>query len=144
MIVPLRTERTRTLDRVKRFLEKVTGFSKAQVTRLIRQHRRNGHIREHRKNPPAKAVDMANLGSPDPAFNDRLKGSVGRTLRVRPQGWRMTHYGREASRRDVDVSSLARGGAAPFEPRLSAAMVLQCPKSVAAIHNASRDIFRAD
>ena len=31
--------------RVKRFLEKVTGFSKAQVTRLIRQHRRSGHIR---------------------------------------------------------------------------------------------------
>ena len=59
---------------------------------------------------------MASLGSPDPAFDDRLKGSVGRMLRVLPQGWRMTHYGREASRRDVDVSALARGGTAPLNP----------------------------
>ena len=39
---------------VKRFLEKVTGFSRAQITRLIKQHRRTGHIRDHRGKPPAK------------------------------------------------------------------------------------------
>ena len=42
--------------RVKRFLEKVTGFSRAQVTRLIRQHRRTGHIRDHRKKAPRQAL----------------------------------------------------------------------------------------
>ena len=36
---------------VKRFIEKVTGFSRAQVTRLVRQHRRTGGIRE----PPPQA-----------------------------------------------------------------------------------------
>ena len=40
---------------VKRFLEKATGFSRAQIDRLIRQHRRTGHIRDHRGKPPANA-----------------------------------------------------------------------------------------
>ena len=40
---------------VKRFIEKVTGFSRAQVTRLVRQHRRTGSIRDHRRKPPANA-----------------------------------------------------------------------------------------
>ena len=35
--------------RTKRFLEGVTGFSRAQVTRLIRQQRRTGHIRSCRR-----------------------------------------------------------------------------------------------
>ena len=39
---------------VKRYVEKVTGFSRAQTTRLVAQHRRTGHIRDHRGKPPAK------------------------------------------------------------------------------------------
>ena len=39
---------------VSRFLEKVTGFSRAQLNRLIAQHRRTGNIRDRRRKPPAK------------------------------------------------------------------------------------------
>ena len=60
---------------VKRFIEKVTGFSRAQVTRLIRQHRRTGHIRDHRSKPPTNAFqrrytprDAALLAKVDEAF----------------------------------------------------------------------------
>ena len=60
---------------VKRFIEKVTGFSRAQVTRLVRQHRRTGSIRDHRRKPPANAFqrrytphDTALLAEVDEAF----------------------------------------------------------------------------
>ena len=39
---------------VLRFLEKATGLSRAQIDRLVRQHRRTGHIRDHRNKPPAR------------------------------------------------------------------------------------------
>ena len=39
---------------VKRFLEKATGLSRSQVTRLIGQDRWSGHIRDHREKPPAR------------------------------------------------------------------------------------------
>ena len=39
---------------VKAFLEKVSGLSRAQVTRLISQHRKHGRIRD-RRGPPANA-----------------------------------------------------------------------------------------
>ena len=119
MIVTLRTERIRTLDQVRafldgnqpadfeltdrtsayafvrrtlvrfeyhglrkpdkglmrRFLEKVTGFSRAQTNRLIAQHRRTGNIRDHRCKPPANAFqrrytprDAALLAEVDEAF----------------------------------------------------------------------------
>ena len=81
--------------RVKRFLEKVTGFSRAQVTRLIRQHRRTGHIRDHRKKPPAKPFprrytphDAALLAEVDEAFG-QLSGPATKVIL-----WRMYHvYG---------------------------------------------------
>jgi len=38
---------------VRRYLEKVTGFSRAQMTRLIQQFRTSGRIRD-RRGPPAK------------------------------------------------------------------------------------------
>lgn len=41
---------------VKRYVEKVTGFSRAQVTRLIGQYRRRGRIRD-RRGPPAKPFE---------------------------------------------------------------------------------------
>ena len=40
---------------VRGSLEKATGFSEAQVDRLIAQHRRTGNIRDHRLKPPANA-----------------------------------------------------------------------------------------
>ena len=60
---------------VRRFLEKATGFSEAQMDRLIAQHRRTGGIRDHRRKPPAKpfprrytAYDAALLAEVDEAF----------------------------------------------------------------------------
>ena len=38
---------------VRKCLAKVTGYSDAQLTRLIRQQRRTGRIRDHRLRPPA-------------------------------------------------------------------------------------------
>ncbi len=39
---------------VRKFLAKVTGYSDAQLARLIAQQRRTGRIRDHRQRPPAK------------------------------------------------------------------------------------------
>lgn len=36
---------------VKQYLEKMTGYSRAQITRLIDQHRKTGHIRSNTKSP---------------------------------------------------------------------------------------------
>jgi len=58
--------------RVKRFLEKVTGFSRAQVTRLIRQHRRN---RPHPR--PSQETPRQALSSPLPAPWRRVAGRGG-------------------------------------------------------------------
>ncbi len=89
---------------VKRYLEKVTGLSRAQVTRLIRQHRRTGHIRDHRGKPPANAfarrytyLDAALLAEVDEAFG-QLSGPATKVIL-----WRMFHvYG------DVRFERLAR------------------------------------
>ncbi len=60
---------------LRRFLEKVTGFSRAQMNRLIAQHRQTGNIRDHRCKPPANAFprrytphDAALLAEVDEAF----------------------------------------------------------------------------
>ena len=39
---------------VKRYLGKVTGLSRAQLTRLIARHRRTGRVEDRRGGPPAK------------------------------------------------------------------------------------------
>ncbi len=39
---------------VRRFLIKVSGLSRQQLTRLIAQYRRQGRLEDHRKKPPAK------------------------------------------------------------------------------------------
>ena len=93
--------------RVKRFLEKVTGFSRAQVTRLIRQHRRTGHIRDHRKKPPAKPfprrytpLDAALLAEVDEACG-QLSGPATKVIL-----WRMCHvYGDERFERLAHISN---------------------------------------
>ena len=82
---------------VRRFLEKATGFSEAQMDRLIAQHRRTGGIRDHRRKPPAKpfprrytAYDAALLAEVDAAFG-QLSGPATKVIL-----WRMRHvYGDE-------------------------------------------------
>ena len=70
---------------VKAYLEKVTGFSRAQVTRLIGQYRRSGRIRD-RRGPPAKPFerrygreDVAALAEID-ALHGTLSGPATRKL----------------------------------------------------------------
>ena len=65
---------------VKAYLAKVTGLSRAQLTRLIAQHRRTGNIRDRRRKPPANAFrrrytprDAALLAEVDAAYG-RLSG----------------------------------------------------------------------
>ena len=65
---------------VRAYLAKVTGLSRAQLTRLIAQHRRTGHIRDRRGRPPANAFqrrytpgDAALLAEIDEAYG-RLSG----------------------------------------------------------------------
>ena len=70
---------------VKQYLEKVSGFSRAQITRLIAQYRKTGSIRDHR-GTPAKAferyyrpVDVALLAEVD-ALHGTLSGPATRKL----------------------------------------------------------------
>ena len=55
----LRTLRYRQIKRpdkglVRRYLVKVTGFSRQQLTRLIAQYHAQGCLQDHRQQPPAK------------------------------------------------------------------------------------------
>ena len=65
---------------VRAYLAKVTGLSRAQLTRLIAQHRRTGDVRDRRGKPPANAFrrrytprDAALLAEVDEAYG-RLSG----------------------------------------------------------------------
>ena len=92
---------------VRRFLEKATGFSEAQMDRLIAQHRRTGGIRDHRRKPPAKpfprrytAYDAALLAEVDEAFG-QLSGPATKVIL-----WRMRHvYGDERFERLAWISN---------------------------------------
>ena len=92
---------------VRRFLEKATGFSEAQMDRLIAQHRRTGDIRDHRRKPPAKpfprrytAYDAALLAEVDEAFG-QLSGPATKAVL-----WRMRHvYGDERFERLAGISN---------------------------------------
>ena len=92
---------------VKRFIEKVTGYSRAQITRLVKQHRRTGGIRDHRKKPPAKPFpcrytpyDAALLAEVDEAFG-QLSGPATKVVL-----WRMYHvYGDRRFKRLVGISN---------------------------------------
>ena len=80
---------------VRRFLGKVTGLSRAQLNRLIAQHRRTGNIRDRRGKPPANTFqrrytpyDAALLAEIDEAFG-QLSGPATKVIL-----WRMYHvYG---------------------------------------------------
>ena len=92
---------------VRRFLEKATGFSEAQMDRLIAQHRRTGGIRDHRRKPPAKpfprrytAYDAALLAEVDEAFG-QLSGPATKAVL-----WRMCHvHGDERFERLAGISN---------------------------------------
>ena len=92
---------------VKRFIEKVTGYSRAQITRLAKQHRRTGGIRDHRKKPPAKPFpcrytpyDAALLAEVDEAFG-QLSGPATKVVL-----WRMYHvYGDRRFKRLAGISN---------------------------------------
>ena len=92
---------------VKRFIEKVTGYSRSQITRLVKQHRRTGGIRDHRKKPPAKPFprrytpyDAALLAEVDEAFG-QLSGPATKVVL-----WRMYHvYGDRRFKRLADISN---------------------------------------
>ena len=92
---------------VKRFIEKVTGYSRSQITRLVRQHRRTGGIRDHRKKPPARPFprrytpyDAALLAEVDEAFG-QLSGPATKVVL-----WRMYHvYGDRRFKRLAGISN---------------------------------------
>ena len=92
---------------VKRFIEKVTGYSRAQITRLVKQHRWTGGIRDHRKKPPAKPFpcrytpyDAALLAEVDEAFG-QLSGPATKVVL-----WRMYHvYGDRRFKRLAGISN---------------------------------------
>jgi hypothetical protein len=92
---------------VRRFLEKATGFSEAQMDRLIAQHRRTGGIRDHRRKPPAKpfprrytTYDAALLAEVDEAFG-QLSGPATKVIL-----WRMRHvHGDERFERLAGISN---------------------------------------
>ena len=92
---------------VKRFLEKVTGYSRAQITRLVKQYRRSGGIRDHRRKPPAKPFprrytpgDAALLAEVDEAFG-QLSGPATKAVL-----WRMRHvHGDERFKRLAEISN---------------------------------------
>ena len=92
---------------LRRFLEKVTGFSRAQMNRLIAQHRQTGNIRDHRGKPPANAFprrytphDAALLAEVDEAFG-QPSGPATKVIL-----WRMYHvYGDVRFERLASISN---------------------------------------
>ncbi len=77
---------------VRKYAAKVTGYSDAQLTRLIRQQRRTGRIRDHRLRPPSRpfatvytTADAILLAEVDEAFGQLSGPATKRIL------WRMYH-----------------------------------------------------
>ena len=77
---------------VREFLAKATGYSDAQLTRLIGQQRRTGHIRDHRLRPPSRpfatvytTADALVLAEVDEAFGQLSGPATKRIL------WRQYH-----------------------------------------------------
>ena len=78
--------------RVREFLAKVTGYSDSQLSRLIAQQRRTGHIRDHRLRPPSRpfatvytTADALLLAEVDEALGQLSGPATKRAL------WRMYH-----------------------------------------------------
>ncbi len=83
----LRSQQLGTADTgiVTQYLEKGTGFSRAQITRLSAQYRTTGSLRDHRGTPANafersdRPVDVALLAEVD-ALHGTLSGPATRTL----------------------------------------------------------------
>ena len=92
---------------VREFLAKVTGYSDAQLSRLIAQQRRTGRIRDHRLRPPARpfptvytAADAVLLAEVDEAFGQLSGPATKRIL------WRQFHvFGDERFERLAGISN---------------------------------------
>ncbi len=92
---------------VRQFLAKVTGYSDAQLTRLIGQQRLTGHIRDHRRRPPARpfatvytTADALLLAEVDEAFGQLSGPATKRIL------WRMYHvFGDKRFERLAEISN---------------------------------------
>lgn len=92
---------------VRRCLAKVTGYSGAQLTRLIAQQRRTGRIRDHRLRPPARpfatvytTADALLLAEVDEAFGQLSGPATKRIL------WRMFHiFGDKRFERLAEISN---------------------------------------
>ena len=77
---------------VREFLAKVTGYSDGQLSRLIAQQHRTGHIRDHRLRPPSRpfatvytTADALLLAEVDEALGQLSGPATKRAL------WRMYH-----------------------------------------------------
>ena len=92
---------------VREFLAKVTGYSDAQLTRLIAQQRRTGHIRDHRLRPPSRpfatvctTADALLLAEVDEALGQLSGPATKRAL------WRMYHvFGDKRFERLAEISN---------------------------------------
>ena len=92
---------------VRRYLGKVTGYSGAQLTRLIAQQRRTGRIRDHRLRPPSRpfatvytTADALLPAEVDEAFGQLSGPATKRIL------WRMFHvFGDERFERLAEISN---------------------------------------
>ena len=92
---------------VREFLAKVTGYSDAQLSRLIAQQRRTGRIRDHRLRPPARpfatvytTADAVLLAEVDEAFGQLSGPATKRIL------WRQYHvFGDERFERLTRISN---------------------------------------
>ena len=92
---------------VRKYLAKVTGYSDAQLTRLIAQQRRTGHIRDHRLRPPSRpfptvytTADALLLAEVDEAVGQLSGPATKRIL------WRMYHvFGDERFERLAGISN---------------------------------------
>ena len=93
--------------RVREFLAKVTGYSDAQLSRLIAQQRRTGHIRDHRLRPPSRpfatvytTADALLLAEVDEALGQLSGPATKRAL------WRMYHvFGDKRFERLAEISN---------------------------------------
>ena len=92
---------------VREFLAKVTGYSDAQLSRLIAQQHRTGHIRDHRLRPPSRpfatvytTADALLLAEVDEALGQLSGPATKRAL------WRMYHvFGDKRFERLAEISN---------------------------------------
>ena len=91
---------------VKEFLGKVTGLSRAQLTRLVGQHARTGRIEDRRRGPARPferrytAADIRLLAEVDEALGDRSGPATRRTMQRE-----FEEYGRQPFERLAGLSN---------------------------------------